>query len=121
MCTANAPVEALGLIGVLGSLLGLLDLLDVLDLARANVDLPAGFLLLGAGLVVSIAGSGSLSGLPLLLSLLPLLLSLFLLLSLLLVLLLLLLALLLLEERGYPLVLCGLITHCVFCRARANN
>jgi hypothetical protein len=50
----DVPIKALRLLSILGGLLGLLDLLDVLNLARANVDLPAGFLLLGAGLVVSV-------------------------------------------------------------------
>ena len=54
MSATDVPIEALGLLSVLGGLSGLLDLLDVLDLARANVDLPAGVLLLGSGLVVSV-------------------------------------------------------------------
>jgi|LauGreDrversion4_2_1035121.scaffolds.fasta_scaffold412379_3 hypothetical protein len=111
MSAADVPSDLLGLLSILGGLFGFLGLLDVLDLAGANIDLPAGFLLLGAGLVVSVACSGSLSGLLLFLSLLFLLLG-PLLLRRLLTLLLLLLALLLLEERGYPLVLFGLITHC---------
>lgn len=99
LSTTQGPIEPLALLRLLGSLLCPLLLLDVLDLARANIDLPAGFLLLGAGLVVSIPCRGSLNGFLLLLVLLLLLLSPLLLLSLLLCLLLLLLALLLLEER----------------------
>ena len=111
LSTTEAPIEALSLLGLLGSLLCPLLLLDVLDLARANIDLPAGFLLLGAGLVVTVPCNGSLNGVLLLLSLLLLLFSLLLLLGLLLSLLLLLLALLLLEERVYPFFFYGLITH----------
>lgn len=99
LSTAEGPIEPLGLLGLLGSLLCPLLLLDILYLARANIDLPAGFLLLGAGLVVSIPCRGSLNGFLLLLILLLLLFRFLLLLSLLLCLLLLLLALLLLEER----------------------
>lgn len=117
--SADAPVGALRLLCILGGLLGLLDLLDVLDLARANVDLPAGVLLsFGAGFVVTIPGSGSLRSLLLLLGLLFLFLCPSLLLGLLLGQLLLLFAFLL-EERGYPLVLCGLITHCM-CMSRES-
>ncbi len=100
------------LLAAVSSLLGFLDFLHVLDFGSTNFDLPAGFLLLGARLVVAIAGSSCLSGLFLLIGLLFLFFSLSLLLALLLVKLLL-LFLLLFEERGYtPLVFSGLITHC---------